>query len=54
MKRESIKQREQRLGYNQMFYYEGNDDPYDEEKEEEVLEFCPDCHSKPCSCSDNI
>lgn len=37
-----------------MFYYEGDDDPYDEEKKEEVLEFCPDCHSKPCSCSDNI
>tara|TARA_Y100001963_G_scaffold93583_1_gene128915 strand:- start:2405 stop:2575 length:171 start_codon:yes stop_codon:yes gene_type:complete len=56
VRNESQKQREQRLSYNQMFYYEGDDDPYDDEKkeEEEVLEFCPECHSKPCSCSDNI
>ena len=60
MRSESLKQREQRLSYNQMFYYEGDDYDAQEEEKEKVLDpdtgegFCPECHSKPCSCSDNI
>ena len=43
-----------------MFYYEGDDYDAQEEEKEKVLDpdtgegFCPECHSKPCSCSDNI
>jgi len=26
----------------------------DKEKEEKEIPFCPECHSYPCSCDDNI
>jgi len=66
---ESLKQREQREGYNKTFGLMHDRQHFEEDiceacgldpctckkpDHENVIVFCPECHSHPCACEDNI